>query len=446
MQRIWRLNGENITYDYDFTSLDNALIEPGFIDWFEITDSKIQKWKALIKVKRDNKNIMINFESDEIINVDLSKNMKIFIEIEQEKIESWFTNNPDWSWIANIKIQENYPIINTFLKIAEIENSQIIDKREFIKIKENFNLTNQWNEFNEANQLVKLDENGELPELNASKLQIRNFSSEKFIAWEKIATKNPVYIKNNWEIAIATAKVQEKSDIIGFAKNSGEKWEEIEVIFSWKADIFDWLSVWKNYFLWDASENYWMKIIQNNTNHSLKDLNINYLNWTDSSKYLAQNFNITEKISLWKILLRLAKVWSLSFGIKVKIFKKSDNSLIAESTNIVNSSEIQTNFLNKEFIFSGESLDLWEYYIRIEDEKDAYSSTDVVLWATVNSAISWNNWYSMNNETSLNPLWENFEFIILDREVNWKISTSPGTIEKKIWISTSTNSIILKTV
>lgn len=450
MQRIWRLNGENITYDYDLTSLDKALIEPGIVEWLEVKDSKVTKWKAFIKVRRWEKDVMVNFENTQDLEINTSNYWKIFIEIDQEKINSWFNNNPDWSWIWEIKISENYPILNSFLALAEIENGEIVDKRKFIKFRDFFNLTTKWNDFNKENSLVKLDENWDFPELEASKLKTKNYLETSLIAWEDIKKGDFIYMeKVSWKALKASWEDLEKSDILWVAKKDALEWEKVEIIFYWEANLFENLEIWKDYFLWDALSSYTKEVSKEAFWSQYGQPSLNFLNSYWENKFLSQEINLAKEIKIWRLNLVLRRVWNAQFYIKAKIMKKSDNSIVAESKNKILSSNISTTFSSKEFLFNLEvlsNLEKWAYYIRLEDDKISFDNTNYVVWWFNFWVVEWEKWYLMKDENTFVSNWWYFNYSLESWEKQSVIWKTPWTIEKKVWRAIWENKMIIKTV
>jgi len=207
-QRIWCLNGNNITFDSDLTMASLATLEPWIIEGLEVTSDWINPWKALIKAIRSGwQEILLTYENTEkITSINTTGTKKIFIEIDQNKINSGEENAEDGSGIAEIKSSSDYPETN-YIPLAVISNSVITDERILIRIKENilnqsdlWEVTKMWSEFNTADKLVKLESDWKLPALDGSNITniqssvpnstkeqkwiVQQHSDSEAIAWE----------------------------------------------------------------------------------------------------------------------------------------------------------------------------------------------------------------------------------------------------------------------
>lgn len=132
MQRIWNLNWENITYDHDISGLMRGLIDWGVIEGGTVVGNKLQPVQAIIPLVRSNgQKILAFFESDEVINLPTAGNFKVFIEVDQSKINFGGNNAEDWSGIAKIKTWPTLPSQN-FLLLATVTAGVVKDERKQI--------------------------------------------------------------------------------------------------------------------------------------------------------------------------------------------------------------------------------------------------------------------------------------------------------------------------
>lgn len=169
MQRVALINGENINQDYDFSKILESLATPWVVKWLEVQTGKVTAWYGFIEVERNGTSFFVLFENTENLTIDTSGTKKVFIEINRSNINDWSSNNSDWTGIWEIKTASSYPTSN-FIKLASISWWVITDDRVFIDLRTELNVTKQWNTFNWANQLVKLNNEGKLPELDGSNL------------------------------------------------------------------------------------------------------------------------------------------------------------------------------------------------------------------------------------------------------------------------------------
>ena len=132
MQRLWNLNWENITYDHDISGLMRGLIDWGVIEGGTVVGNKLQPVQAIIPLVRSNgQKILAFFESDEVINLPTSGDYKVYIEVDQAKIDFGGNNAEDWSGIASIKTWPTLPSQN-FLLLASATGGQVKDERNLI--------------------------------------------------------------------------------------------------------------------------------------------------------------------------------------------------------------------------------------------------------------------------------------------------------------------------
>ena len=132
MQRLWNLNWENITYDHDISGLIRGLTDWGVIEGGTVVGNKLQPVQAIVPLVRSNgQKILAFFESDEVIDLPTAGDYKVYIEVDQAKIDFGGNNAEDWSGIASIKTWPTLPSQN-FLLIATVTAGQVKDERNLI--------------------------------------------------------------------------------------------------------------------------------------------------------------------------------------------------------------------------------------------------------------------------------------------------------------------------
>ena len=118
MQRLWNLNWENITYDHDISGLMRGLIDWGVIEGGTVVGNKLQPVQAIVPLVRSNgQKILAFFESDEVIDLPTTGDYKVYIEVDQSKIDFGGNNAEDGTGIASIKTWPTVPSQN-FLLLA----------------------------------------------------------------------------------------------------------------------------------------------------------------------------------------------------------------------------------------------------------------------------------------------------------------------------------------
>ncbi|PZM87452.1 MAG: hypothetical protein DLD55_01110 [candidate division SR1 bacterium] len=132
MQRIGVLNGNNITYDHDLAGLVRGLTDGGVIQGGEISENKVQPVQAVIACQRSNgQKLMLYFESDEQVAIPSSGIFKVYIEVNQAKIDDGSENAENGTGIAEIKTGPSVPSQNSLL-LASVADGAITDERNLI--------------------------------------------------------------------------------------------------------------------------------------------------------------------------------------------------------------------------------------------------------------------------------------------------------------------------
>ena len=132
MQRLWNLNWENITYDHDISGLMRGLIDWGVIEGGTVVGNKLQPVQAIVPLVRSNgQKILAFFESDEMIDLPTTGDYKVYIEVDQSKIDFGGNNAEDGTGIASIKTWPSVPSQN-FLLLASVTSWVAKDERNLI--------------------------------------------------------------------------------------------------------------------------------------------------------------------------------------------------------------------------------------------------------------------------------------------------------------------------
>lgn len=132
MQRIGNLNWENITYDHDISGLVRGLTDWGVIEGGTVVGNKLQPVQAIVPLVRSNgQKILAFFESDEVIDLPTTGDYKVYIEVDQSKIDFGGNNAEDGTGIASIKTWPSVPSQN-FLLLASVTGGVVKDERNLI--------------------------------------------------------------------------------------------------------------------------------------------------------------------------------------------------------------------------------------------------------------------------------------------------------------------------
>ena len=166
MQRVWLLNGKNITYDFDFTLWINEVVFSWIINWFDIVDVSwvkyIWPWKAIIEiVKTTWEKVLCGFENTENVEINITWTRKIFVKFDELKINDWSNNNTNWTWIAEIVYNETAFPTQNYFPLYSITSWVLTDLRVeiFLKSKKRKGFT-PWTQ-----RILLIDENWDESEL-----------------------------------------------------------------------------------------------------------------------------------------------------------------------------------------------------------------------------------------------------------------------------------------
>lgn len=299
MQRVWLLNWNNITYDKDFTAWLLASLQSGIIEWFDVSwswaSAEIQAWKALIECTRTNwEKILIHFENTANVAVDMSGTKKVYIAIDQAKIDDWANNNEDGTGIWEIKTGASYPAGN-FLALYDVVSGTPADER--VGLKSTLKRTGQT-----PYRLCIIDQDG----------------NEMFLAFwsngQALISGWPSAIPN-WQSPVVditglTAKnnpVQDDLMIISDSEDGGiNKKINLVDIFSVFNDISDWdLNITSNTSL--SLDNYWNNWL----------LIKNYKNITISNGILS----FSGTYNNWSIVVLKCDTFTMSGGTITMVWK-----------------------------------------------------------------------------------------------------------------------------
>lgn len=138
MQRIGILNWNNITQDKDFGISLLAILNAGVVEWFSVSWSwagaSIQTGKALVKCTRNNGDkIMVAFENTANVPVDMSGTKKVYILVDQAKIDDGEANAEDGTGVASIQTGANWPSDN-FVPLYSIASGVVTNAMTYASI------------------------------------------------------------------------------------------------------------------------------------------------------------------------------------------------------------------------------------------------------------------------------------------------------------------------
>jgi hypothetical protein len=114
-----------------------GITNAGIVEGFSVVNDKLTAGICTVDCLRTNgQQLRIVFESDEEIDLStLANGTKIFVEVDQSKIDDGSQNEENGSGIAEIKFDTAYPTKN-FLALAEIVNNIPLQVGKMVEIKD----------------------------------------------------------------------------------------------------------------------------------------------------------------------------------------------------------------------------------------------------------------------------------------------------------------------
>lgn len=158
-QRVGLLNGTNITYDKDLTAgilaiLNQWVIEGLGISW-SWASANVLPWKALIECIRTNgEKVMVFFENTANVVMDLTGTKKLYILVDQAKIDDGSSNALDGTGIGSIQTGASYPSWD-YIPLASVTGGVITDARVYISWKD---IKRKW--MGASFQAIEIDSSG----------------------------------------------------------------------------------------------------------------------------------------------------------------------------------------------------------------------------------------------------------------------------------------------
>lgn len=263
-----------------------------------------------------------------------------------------------------------------------------------------------------------------------------------FIAGEAITAWDAIYVSiSDWKAYKTNASNSAKIWFVWFAAISSSIWWSVKISTQWISKLLSWLEIWEDYFLWnETSQN---DIIQ--SVWSGGDSNWNAIGFAASYYEVWQSFLVSWNWTLKNITLWLKKVWSPVFILNVEIFSDASfTTLVATSTNVINSSILTTSYTDNVFSFNDIFLASWTYYLKLNIISWTISTTNYVYIQY--SASDLYAWWQVYDITSTNwvsavSTWDLYMTIDFSINSSWSISKIPGLNNVFVWKATSSTSI-----
>lgn len=137
MQIVGFLNGKNKNYDYQLTAANRAVMTGGVLGPSDllVTSGSVAAGSALIEVTRTNgQKVLAHFENTAEFPIATTGTTKIYVLVDQAKIDDGTANSPDGTGIATIASGTSYPDGN-FIPLASVTGGVITDERATISLR-----------------------------------------------------------------------------------------------------------------------------------------------------------------------------------------------------------------------------------------------------------------------------------------------------------------------
>lgn len=132
MLRVALLKGTNINKDSDVSKITQASIGAGVVQGLNIVAGVLQPGYAFCQVERSGGVVfLVLVEVTATEAVDVTGTHKIWLEVDQAKINDGSSNAVDGSGVVTIETGASYPAGN-FIKLADVTSDVVTDEREFI--------------------------------------------------------------------------------------------------------------------------------------------------------------------------------------------------------------------------------------------------------------------------------------------------------------------------
>lgn len=472
MQRVALLNWKNKNKDYDLAKIFKSLAVSWVVEWLEVQSWKVTPGYAFIDVIRDWITFPILFENSSDVIIDTSWTKKVYIEIDQTKVDDWSINNVDWTWIAVIVATEtSYPSEN-YISLASIDVWVITDERKealimpknlvwehaWLKVGGNGNISiikDSWElwtinvadilvegiAINLANWLLKLNSSWKIDPWFFDVSPVKG-ASYSFIAWENIEKWDALFINSSdWKVYPTDPNDNNKNTIIWFANNWASLWWTVFVNISWADDNQTSLIIWDYYYLWYT--------INSSTEVSVQQTNIgnNIYIWDNAETKCWQTFTLNTGNNIVNYIdFKIRRVNDPTSWVYAKIYDWVWWTLLATSINTIPYNEISSSFSVKRLEFDEPlwtdttifieflttSIASSDFYV-IEYGSSSYSGWTAYQYSSWWSSVNWDIYFDIN-----------YTNIIYNTE-KWKIINNDLQSTKLVWRAISDTGLLINT-
>lgn len=136
MQIVGFLNGKNKNYDYQLSAASLALLTGGVVgSGLGVTDGEVAAGTAFVECVRTNgQRVLVHYENTAALVFDTTGTKKVFVLIDQEKIDNGSANAADGTGIGAVSSAADWPSAN-FVPLATIDSGVVTDAREYVRMR-----------------------------------------------------------------------------------------------------------------------------------------------------------------------------------------------------------------------------------------------------------------------------------------------------------------------
>ena len=237
MLRVALLNGCKHNYDHDITKLISPLIDGNcVVSWLEVSTGMVSSWywflEAIRETTEDSAYVLISLTEDDT-SIDTSWTTKVWIELDQTKIDDGSLINESQDNVASIETGVSFPEY-PHIPLSSIDSWVITDERKLISLSptvkrvwltENSilitdasgnetSLSFSWN----ANEYLRGDWTRHTPEIYVTPTHLWDWSDWELIVSSGTHNLNADRVYNFSKIDIASGAVLTTADNVGILK------------------------------------------------------------------------------------------------------------------------------------------------------------------------------------------------------------------------------------
>lgn len=407
-ERIALLNWKNKNQDYDISKLVESMLYAGIVEWLQVTTWQVSAWYWFVQVTRDTETFYVLYQNTANIIIDTTWTKKVWVSVDQTKIDDGSNNNIDGTGIGSIATWSSYPATN-YIPLASITGGVITDERLLVQHKQI-----------RTKKAIPVDSDS-IVNLNA-------------IDGNYVHITGNTTITSFWSVALGVFNIcfdsvltlthNVTSLILPTGTNiNTQAWDTMIIVWEWNGNWrvisyqrkngspLVWIVsqvLWDTYIAWEVIDSIWLPlrtwVIQN-----WKSTIANTTNTTSNAFWRVstnvykewQSFITVTDVILQSITLKLLKTWAPTDNIEVRIYASDRTTQIALSSTIIKGVDITTSLLDYVFLFPNIILTAWTTYFIEISRSQAWDNTNYYsVWSSWNNYASWNRFYFVSSWVS----------------------------------------------